>query len=139
MTFAKDKNPSIKAETIKWYTRSLKVTPIPPSRADIDALIEVLKLALGDSGAPVREAAGEALGTLMKVVGERAMGGKVEELDEIRKGKVKEAFDKAETKCRNGIPSGAGARSAPPAAPAAAPAPPPPEPKPVSLECDVEP
>jgi cytoskeleton-associated protein 5 len=124
-TFAKDKNPSIKAETIKWYTRCLQLTSSPPPRADLDALIEVLKKALGDSGEPVRVAAADGLGTLMKVVGERAMGGKTDDLDDLRKAKVKEAFEKAEVKCKNG---GAAARPAPAAAaPAAS------KPKPVRL------
>lgn len=89
-----------------------------------------MRKSLEDSNEPVRAAAAEALGTLMKVVGERAMGGKVEELDELRRVKVKEAFEKAVTKCRNGA-SGAGVPA--PKAAAAAPAPQPSaKPKPVS-------
>lgn len=34
----------------------------------------------------------------MKVVGERALGGKVDDLDDLRKAKVLEAFEKAEIK-----------------------------------------
>lgn len=51
----------------------------------------------------------------MKVVGERALGGQIEGLDELRKTKVMEAFEKAEVRCKSGAPS----RAAPP--PAAAP------------------
>ncbi|SCV69035.1 BQ2448_2055 [Microbotryum intermedium] len=116
VTFAKDKNPSVKEQTMKWCTRCLKVVPTPPQRSDIDQLIAVLSLALADSAEPVRVAAAEALGHLMKVCGERAMGGKIEELDDLRKAKVKEAFEKAETKCRNGGGGGGGAARPPPAA-----------------------
>lgn len=63
----------------------------------------------------------------MKVVGEKVLGGKVDSLDDLRKQKVKEAFEKAEVKCKNGV--GAGARSAPPTA---APAPLAAKPKPVN-------
>ncbi|SGZ22076.1 BQ5605_C022g09426 [Microbotryum silenes-dioicae] len=113
VTFAKDKNPSVKEQTIKWCTRCLKVVPSPPQRSDIDQLIAVLSLALADSAEPVRIAAAEALGYLMKVCGERAMGGKIEELDDLRKAKVKEAYEKAETKCTNGGGRGGAVRTAP--------------------------
>ena len=40
----------------------------------------------------------------MKVVGERALGGQIEGLDELRKTKVMEAFEKAEVRCKSGAP-----------------------------------
>lgn len=46
----------------------------------------------------------------MKVVGERALGGQVDALDDLRKAKVIEAFDKAEVKYKG---KGAGSKPAP--------------------------
>lgn len=134
-TFGKDKNPSVKQSTLAFYTRCLCATLNPPPRSDLDGLIEMMRKNLEDSNEPVRAAAAECLGTLMKVIGERAMGGKVEELDELRRQRVKDAFEKAAPKCRNGVSAGGPASKA---APVAAPPPPPaaaPKPRPVS-RCD---
>lgn len=43
---------------------------------------------LEDTVGPVRDSAAEALGTAMKVVGERAMGAYLEPLDKIKQDKV---------------------------------------------------
>lgn len=83
--------------------------------------MKMMRKNLEDSSEPVRAAAAECLGTLMKVAGERAMGGKVDELDELRRQRVKDAFEKAVTKYRNG----ASATGTAPKAVSAAPAPPP--------------
>ncbi|KAK4053177.1 hypothetical protein OIV83_001912 [Microbotryomycetes sp. JL201] len=101
-TFAKDKNPSVKEQTIRWYTRCLKTTSSPPTKSDTDSIFDVLKKALEDSNEPVRAAAADCLGTLMKVVGERALAGRVDELDDLRKAKVKEAFQSAVIKLKAG-------------------------------------
>ena len=42
------------------------------------------------------------MGVFMKIVGERAMNPVLEPLDDIKKTKVKEAFDKAVVKCKVG-------------------------------------
>jgi len=117
-TYVKDKNPSVKANTLAFYTRCLCATPSPPPKADLSTLIEAFKVALTDSDAAVRAAAADALGALNKVLGERVFGALVGEMDPLRKEKVTEAAEKAVTKCRNGVTAGAK-----PAAPARAPAP----------------
>jgi hypothetical protein len=43
---------------------------------------------MDDTSAPVRDAAAEALGTLLKLLGERAMGPFVDQLDKIKMDKV---------------------------------------------------
>ncbi|GAA5910305.1 hypothetical protein JCM6882_003246 [Rhodosporidiobolus microsporus] len=130
LTFAKDKNPSVKASTLSFYTRCLSSTPTPPPKADLPPLIEAFKKTLEDSDAAVRGAAADVLGTLSKVVGERAFNALVGEMDPLRMGKVKEAEEKAVVKCKGGVAAGGGgaaklAARAPPAA-AAAPKPKPP-------------
>ena len=102
--FSKHKNPSVKAETLKWLVRCLKITTTPPPKNDNTALMASLLPALEDSGEPVRVAAAEALGTLMKCVGERALQGQIEPLDGLRKEKVMEWFEKAVVKCKAGAP-----------------------------------
>lgn len=119
ITFGKHKNPSVKAETFKWLVRSLKVTPTPPSPPEFQPLTKVLISGLEDSGEPVRVAAAEGLGTLMKCVGERAFGGQLEGLDGLRKEKVMEWFEKAEVKCKVGAPPSRAAAPVVAAAPAA--------------------
>ncbi|GAA5933192.1 hypothetical protein JCM3775_002563 [Rhodotorula graminis] len=133
-TFAKDKNPSVKANTLAFYTRCLCATPSPPPKADLASLIEAFKVALTDSDAAVRAAAADALGSLSKVLGERVFGGLVGEMDPLRKEKVTEAAEKAVTKCRNGVTAGAKPAAAARApAPAAAAAPPKPRGPPARL------
>lgn len=61
-----------------------------------------------DGTIDVREAAFEGLGTLMKVVTERQMSAYIDKLDKFKEAKVREYFEKAETRC-----SGPGAKKAP--------------------------
>ncbi|GAA5893605.1 hypothetical protein JCM5296_002476 [Sporobolomyces johnsonii] len=146
-TFAKDKNPSVKLQTLLFYTRALTTTSSPPPKADLPPLLESLKTALADSDGAVRAAAAECMGTLMKVVGERAFGALVGEVEPIRMEKVKEAFEKAVTKCKNGGAAAAPAKAppqarAPPAVAKPKPKPKPPAPKPAaspSLDFDAPP
>lgn len=55
----------------------------------------------------------------MKILGERQFAPVLEGLDDLRKGKVRECFDKAEVKFRAGAPAGRPAAAAPAAAAAA--------------------
>ena len=52
------------------------------------------------------------MGTLMKIVGERPLDAIMDQLAEVRKVKVQEAFEKASVKCKGG--SGAAPRAMPP-------------------------
>ncbi|KAI9347159.1 hypothetical protein DFJ73DRAFT_836828 [Zopfochytrium polystomum] len=108
------KNPQVRSEAIQWLVRSLKVTRKPPAKPEIKALGEVLLKSLDDSDANVRDAGAEALGTLMKVVTERALASIMERVDKSKEAKVREYFDKAEVK------TGGGGRSKPAAAPPSA-------------------
>ncbi|CAG8557067.1 17160_t:CDS:10, partial [Dentiscutata erythropus] len=69
-------------------------------QGEIKALIEMMVKASEDSFEPVRVSAAEGLGTMMKVIGEKAMNPFIEGLDDIKKGKIKEAFEKAEVKVK---------------------------------------
>lgn len=64
---------------------------------------ELLVVLLEDGYEPVRAAAAEGLGTLLKIVGERQLNPVIDPLDDLRKAKVKEAFEKATVKCKAGV------------------------------------
>jgi cytoskeleton-associated protein 5 len=108
-TFAKHKNPQVKAETLKFLVRALRSTRSPPSREDTKTFASLLLTGCEDGFEPVRTAAAEGLGTLMKVVGERVLAAQLEGLDDLRKARVREFFEKAEVKCK---PTAAGAPAA---------------------------
>ncbi|CAD6922904.1 unnamed protein product, partial [Tilletia controversa] len=114
-TFSKHKNPNVKTESIRFLVRCLRTTRTPPGKAEIKPIAEALVAASADGSADVREAGFQGLGTLMKLIGERAMTPYMESLDDLKKPKVMEEFAKAEVKAKMG--SAAPAR-APPAAPA---------------------
>ncbi|CAG8507139.1 14043_t:CDS:10, partial [Dentiscutata heterogama] len=96
----KHKNPQVKSESMKWLVRCLRNTKVAPNKGEIKALIEMMVKASEDSFEPVRVSAAEGLGTMMKVIGEKAMNPFIEGLDDIKKGKIKEFFEKAEVKVK---------------------------------------
>ncbi|CED83658.1 Microtubule-associated protein [Phaffia rhodozyma] len=125
VTALKSKNPQVKEGTLKFFCRVLKETRESPSKNDIKPLCDSIVPCTGDSLEPVRAAAAEALGLMMKILGERAFGPVLETLDDSRKTKVKEAFEKAQIKFKvGGMPAkGSGTKSGGSTGPAAAPAP----------------
>lgn len=118
-TFAKHKNPQVRTETLKWLARCLATTTSPPTKADTKVFSEAATPALGDSFEPVRAAAVDVFGTLMKVVGERALNPVLADIDDIRKAKIREVFDKVQVRCAPGLPAAVPA-PAKPSKPAAA-------------------
>jgi cytoskeleton-associated protein 5 len=112
-TYAKHKNPQIKGETLKWLVRCLRSTRDKPTPADVKGLMAALLPALEDGSEPVRSAAQESVGTLMKIVGERAMAPHLAALDDLRKAKIQEFYDKAEVKAKAAL--GPAPSKAPPA------------------------
>ena len=106
------KNPQVKEGTMKFLSRCLSTTTSPPAQAQLKPLSEVLAGLLEDSFEGARNEAATCLGTLMKIVGERPLNAIMDQLADVRKVKVKEAYEKATVKCK----AGAG----PPKAPAAA-------------------
>lgn len=108
------KNPQVKEGTLKFLTRCLATStqPLPP--ALVKPVSEALSTLLEDSFAGARDEAAVALGTLMRMVGERPLGPVMDGLADVRKVKVKEAFEKATVKAKAG--SGGPPRSAPAAA-----------------------
>lgn len=87
---------------MKFLARSLSTTTVPPSSAQIKPLSEALAGLLEDSFEGARNEAATCLGTLMKIIGERPLNAVMDQLAEVRKVKVKEAFEKATVKCKAG-------------------------------------
>ncbi|KAJ7097957.1 microtubule associated protein [Mycena belliarum] len=111
------KNPQVKEGTLKFLGRALSVASSPIQPAQIKPLAEALAVLLEDSFEGARTEAATCLGTLMKMVGERPLNPVMEGLPDMRKAKVKEAFERATVKCKSG--ASAPPKVAPP--PAAAP------------------
>ncbi|TIC25189.1 ARM repeat-containing protein [Wallemia mellicola] len=125
-TYAKHKNPQVKQGTLSFLVRALKNTKLPPTLSEQKEIGSICTTTLEDSFEPVRAASAESLGTLMKIVGERAMNPIIEGLDGQRKSKVMEFYEKAEVKAKPGFkPKGVPAPAAKPVpakpAPATAP------------------
>lgn len=116
------KNPQAKEGALKFMTRCLSTstTPVPPPL--IKPVSEALASLLEDSFEGARNEAATALGTLMKMVGERPLNPVMEGLADVRKAKVKEAHEKATVKSKAG--SGGPPKVNPKAAAPAAKAPP---------------
>lgn len=92
----------VRQGTLLFLVRALASTREPPTKGDLDAIAKAQVSQLGDSQGDVRAAAMDGLGYLMKIFGERAMNPYLEGVSEIQQGKIKEAFEKAEVKCKGG-------------------------------------
>lgn len=99
--FLKHKNPQVKQETLKFLIRCLKTTRDVPGKPEVKSIAEAAIRLLTESSEVTRSGAAEILGTLMKIMGERAMNPYLDGLDEIRKTKIKEYFDVAEVKAKD--------------------------------------
>jgi len=98
--FLTNKNPNVKLETIKFLVRCLRTTRDVPSKAEQKLIADAATKLLTESTEAMRSGGAEILGTLMKIIGERAMGPYLDGLDDIRKTKIKEYFDTAEVKAK---------------------------------------
>jgi cytoskeleton-associated protein 5 len=143
LEFLKHKNPQVKQETLKFLIRCIRTTRSVPSKPEVKSIAEAGTRLLTESSEVTRSGGAEILGTLMKILGERAMNPFLDGLDDIRKTKIKEYFETAQVKAKDrpkpivGPPKAAPpAKKAAPgtkrpavkkAAPAAAPPPPAPE------------
>ncbi|KAI9730779.1 MAG: Microtubule-associated protein, microtubule dynamics during spindle orientation [Claussenomyces sp. TS43310] len=101
LEFLKHKNPQVKEGTMKFLIRCLKTTREAPSKPEVTSICEAGKKLLAESSEVLRSGGAEVLGTIMKIMGERAMGPHLEGLDDIRKTKIKEYFDVAVVKAKD--------------------------------------
>ncbi|KAI9845988.1 MAG: Microtubule-associated protein, microtubule dynamics during spindle orientation [Sclerophora amabilis] len=113
------KNPQIKLESVRFLIRCLRTTRDAPSKAEVKTISDAATKLLTESSEVLRSSAAEILGTLMKIMGERAMSPYIEGLDDIRKTKIKEYFEAAEVKAKDKpkpAPPPAASKAAPSAA-----------------------
>ncbi|KAJ5679808.1 hypothetical protein N7462_008052 [Penicillium macrosclerotiorum] len=100
LEYLKHKNPQIKQETVKFLVRCLRTTRTVPAKPEIKSIADAGTKLLTESTEAIRSGGAEVLGTLMKILGERAMNPYLDGLDEIRKTKIKEYFETAEVKAK---------------------------------------
>ncbi|KAF4122045.1 cytoskeleton-associated protein 5 [Geosmithia morbida] len=98
--YLSNKNPQVKEGTMKFLIRCLRTTRDVPAKPEIVSVCESGKKLLGESSPALRDGGAEILGTIMKIIGERAMTPYIDGLDDIRKTKVKEFFETAEVKAK---------------------------------------
>lgn len=94
----------MKEGSLKFLVRCLSTSPIPIQPGQIKSLSEQLATLLEDSFEGARNEAATALGTLMRMIGERPLNAIVDGLPDVRKSKVKEAYEKATVKAKAGAP-----------------------------------
>lgn len=93
-----NKNPSVRSETQLFLARAFtKTLPNVLNKKLLKALTTALTKNINESDPIVRESAAESLGTLMKLVGEKAIGPFLTELekDNIKMTKIRECCEKA--------------------------------------------
>ncbi|XP_031837843.1 msps cytoskeleton-associated protein 5 isoform X2 [Nomia melanderi] len=91
-----NKNPAVKTETAAYLSRCFARTP-PQSlnKKLLKAYTGALLKTLNESDPSVRDASAEALGTAMKLIGEKAMTPFITDIDNLKMSKIKECADKA--------------------------------------------
>ncbi|XP_076268302.1 protein mini spindles-like isoform X2 [Rhynchophorus ferrugineus] len=112
-----NKNPSVKSETSLFLARAFtKTSPSSVNKKLLKAVTGALTKNINESDPAVREASAEALGTLMKLVGEKAIGPFLVELekDNLKMSKIKEFYEKAEITVKASSPKKARPQTAPP-------------------------
>lgn len=91
-----NKNPAVKAETAAYLARCFARTP--PDNLNkklLKAYTGALLRTLNEPDPTVRDSSAEALGTAMKLIGERAMMPFLTDIDNLKMTKIKECADKA--------------------------------------------
>uniref|UniRef100_A0A8B9JJH3 Cytoskeleton associated protein 5 n=1 Tax=Astyanax mexicanus TaxID=7994 RepID=A0A8B9JJH3_ASTMX len=119
-----NKNPSVRQQASLFLARSFRhCTPTTLPKSLLKPFCVALLKQVNDSAPEVRDAAFEALGTAMKVVGERAVNPFLADVDKLKIDKIKECSEKVEL-AGGKKPAGPAKEKAPPKAepPAEAPA-----------------
>ncbi|XP_030764641.1 protein mini spindles isoform X1 [Sitophilus oryzae] len=111
-----NKNPSVKSETSLFLARSFtKTQPSSVNKKLLKAVTGALTKNINESDPAVRETSAEALGTLMKLVGEKAIGPFLVELerDALKMAKIQEFYEKAEITVKVSSPKKSRPQTAP--------------------------
>ncbi|WFD45308.1 hypothetical protein MPSI1_003990 [Malassezia psittaci] len=92
--FGSHKNPAVKAGAVRYVARCLQSTSHKPTSQCVAQCGPWLLNAMQDGAGDVRDAAANALGTLWKLVGERAMHPYMDALDEVKRARVHHEAEK---------------------------------------------
>lgn len=92
----------MKEGTLKFFSRCLSTSTAPLPPAQLKSVTDPLSALLEDGFAGARDEAAVCLGTLMKMVGERPLNALMDGLADVRKAKVKEAYENATVKAKAG-------------------------------------
>lgn len=96
-----NKNPSVKAETASFLARSFLCTqPTTINKKLLKLLVTALLKTLNESDPTVRDCSAEALGTLLKLMGEKQVGPFLMDVDALKMTKIKESEEKAKLKVK---------------------------------------
>ncbi|KRF82972.1 protein mini spindles isoform X3 [Drosophila virilis] len=96
-----NKNPSVKSETALFLSRALcRTQPTALNKKLVKLLTTSLIKTLNESDPTVRDSSAEALGTLMKLMSEKALAALLVDVDPLKMSKIKEFHDKAEIKIK---------------------------------------
>ena len=109
----KSKNPQVKEGTLRFLGRCFTLATSPIQPAQVKPMAESLAVLLEDGFEGARNEAATCFGCLMKMVGERPLNATMDTLQDMRKAKVKEAFEKAVVKCKAGAAAPSRAADAP--------------------------
>lgn len=91
-----NKNPNVKTETALFIARSLtKTQPAVLNKKLLKAYVTALLKNLCESDPAVRESSAEALGTMMKLLGDKNMAPYLTDVDSLKMEKIKESCEKA--------------------------------------------
>ncbi|XP_050081123.1 protein mini spindles [Anopheles maculipalpis] len=91
-----NKNPSVKMETASFLARSFtKTLPTALSKKILKPLIAALLKTVNEPDPAVRDAAADAIGTAMKLVGEKTIGPYLTDVDALKMAKIKECCERA--------------------------------------------
>lgn len=91
-----NKNPSVKSETGFFISRALtKTQPAALNKKLLKTVVTALLKTLNESDPTVRDSSAEALGTAMKLVGEKVIGPCLADVDALKMNKIKECCEKA--------------------------------------------
>lgn len=109
----KHKTPPVRLASSHYLIRCLKETRVSPTRPEIESIITSSIKLVGDTLPGVRTNGFEAVGTLMKITGERELNSYLENVDDIKKNKIREFYETAEVKSKIAPPKPAKSAAAP--------------------------
>uniref|UniRef100_A0A1A9W8C3 TOG domain-containing protein n=1 Tax=Glossina brevipalpis TaxID=37001 RepID=A0A1A9W8C3_9MUSC len=95
------KNPNVKSETASFLARAFcRTQPAVINKKLLKLLVATLIRTLNEPDPTVRDCSAEALGTLLKLMGEKQVGPFLIDVDSLKLAKIKECQEKAEIKVK---------------------------------------